>query len=250
MGAGLIVYNNTGNLVIDGSYRNLAVVQQAQLNLENGQQPPTGWGNYRFFSITYSGGQTPIVAVRPDAVFYRDAQQFPYNYVRARVQDLGGGNFRIDFSGRGPFTYWIYDTPQTPTENAGLAVWNGQGQLVFHSGYKYLRVVDYAVLNPGATVFDPDVSTQAYYQRAIPAGRSYAIAQNKSVVSVDIDDDLGTGMAAIAWSETVVVLTTSGNLDLVMLPADYSGYIYPAGALIYSAAQTAGAALCIDVTAF
>lgn len=250
MGAGLIVCNDSGNLIIDGTYRNVAVVQSGQLNLENGQLPPTSTlGNYRFVTVNYTG-TIPMVAVRPDAVFYRDSQHFPMNYVRVRVVNNGNGNFQFNFSGRGPLTYWIYDIPQSPAASVGLVVRDGSGNLVFHSGYKYLRVVEYAYLDPSSLGLDESVGTQLYYQHAVPSGRAYAIAQNKSVVVIDVDDDLDTGLAAIAWSETCVVLKSDGTLALCLFPTDYSGYVYPSGAVTYNASQTAGSALCVEVTGF
>lgn len=244
MTAGLIVNNDSGALVVGSSYVNQGVVRKETLNLYDYPIPPNSTGSHAY-QITYSGSY-PIVAVRPLDATAATA-------ISVDVYENSPGNFTITFMGGGPFTYWLFDTPNTVAFNYGLAVWNESGTLAFHTGYRYMQVKQWSNFNYAGGVFD-SVFGIIYYSAVEPIGRQYAIAMNAPMAYIQVDDDTISGTAAVITNLSGVGLTPTGsggyNIVVPIVGGTTSGYIYPAGAMIYSETMTVGSLLLLDVTGY
>lgn len=148
--AGLIIYNNTGNLVIDSDYKNLCMRGKGSINTT------TLVGSCSGVSFQISGlSATPLVVVSSTLGATAHVSAFAAGV--ATVEILCGGAVGSTVQ------YWVFDEPGVAVAPQYLAVYNAAGQCVFNAAEKYMRVVaNYAL---------PAVTGAGI---TLPSGRTYA----------------------------------------------------------------------------
>lgn len=142
MAAGLTVYNTAGTIQIDENYRNMMVANSGT----NGTPTAT--------NISW-----PLCAIRSTSLV------LAYN-----LTNTSTASYTVWGGGAG-YNWYVFDLRVTPSTNVGLQVFNGSGELIFDSGQKPMRIVDYFVFN--------NESEWNGVSRTYPAGRTYAVIIGK-----------------------------------------------------------------------
>lgn len=142
MAAGLTVYNTAGTIQIDENYRNMMVANSGT----NGAPTAT--------NISW-----PLCAIRSTSLVLA----FNLTNTSTATYTVWGG-------GTG-YSWYVFDLRVTPSTNVGLQVFNPTGELIFDSGQKPMRIVDYLVFN--------NESEWNGQTRTYPAGRTYAVIIGK-----------------------------------------------------------------------
>lgn len=124
MNAGLEVRNTGNHILIDSTYKNLALVSTHTLTAKYGTASPQ-------LTIT---GKNPVIAIGNTNGAYvglwysqRSGNTFSYRFASS-----------YDDSGT-PFTVYVFDEPDSVAAGSGLTVWNESGEVVFNSEMKYLK---------------------------------------------------------------------------------------------------------------
>lgn len=128
MSAGLEVKNSQNNILIDSTYKNLALVDIKTVTFnQSGPNSGVGWGHL------YYSGQNPIFALG-------DTNG---GYVGAAWSSRSGNDYFVKLNCHpntvSSCTVFIFDEPTDPAPGSGLTVWNESGQVVFSSDVSYLR---------------------------------------------------------------------------------------------------------------
>lgn len=156
MSAGIEVRNNVGDLVIDGTYRNLVLISKSTTTTT------TVIDQFSYVTINLNGlTGYPVVAVQSASGAW------------ATVQAYSNGNATVDIVARGSagttVTYFVFVLPTTAIDAGGFQVFDASGQLVFSAGHHYMRVAGSLTAHAGPG--SPDVSL------TLPAGKTYAVFQ-------------------------------------------------------------------------
>lgn len=144
MPEGIQVYNDSGILQIDGTFRNLSLISTGSILCNNtSTEIPATYGD-----VVVPNSTSPLLA-------------FPGigNGVTCTVISVSGSNrtFRVFYEGNVSVTipYYVFDVPDSTPTTFGLQVYNSSGQLCFDAAKKYMRVLDFYTNNP---VFPNSVS--------------------------------------------------------------------------------------------
>lgn len=130
MPAGLEIINTSGSVLIDENYANLAVSASGTLTFSS-----DGTQN---ISLPYyaNGLRNPIIALRVTGSGGAGVRNTTRNNVAMTATAVIYGKAGANVS------WWSFDMPQV-VSSSGLQIYNSAGILVFDSGNKYARVVDY-----------------------------------------------------------------------------------------------------------
>lgn len=147
MAAGLQVFNNSNTIQIDSLYKNYRLLSHGFVTITYANDDMNPNTAYVEGIVTVSGAQNPMIALSVNV------------NIRSWREQLSADTFRFRFSVDGlstiprPFNaeYYVYDAPPpTPTNPGfGLQVYNASGQVVYDSGFGYMRVL--GVINQSAT---------------------------------------------------------------------------------------------------
>ena len=165
---GLLVRNDSGQLVINGDYRNLRL-------FEEGTIPDSGpincscsdgvSGSY-LVRKTFTARSTP-----PLALFQPGNLWVGFAYVTDTNDEVG----LLNPAGNGPVPYALLDMDgvQKDSENFGMKVWDVAGEVAFDSRYRYLKIVD--VIEFDTTGFSLGT---AYSVSHAPASNAYYLVSS------------------------------------------------------------------------
>lgn len=186
MTAGLAVYNDNNQLVIDEKYINLALLRKIKytdLPYANGADNP-------FRLLTLNPGEVLFAfSLEEDKNFCL----YPYKIgekqwciFQPNSTSLGsGGNYPItDADLANVYIYIFGFDNQTSPDGCGLVVYDTQGKICYDSGKKYMRVVKYvygAVAN-GVVQIPPD---DASYRPPTIWNKKYALVYTGIVLTSD-----------------------------------------------------------------
>lgn len=131
MTAGLEIINTSGSVLIDENYQNLAMSASGSFTFVSGD-----FGRVNV-NIPYKadGLRNPIMAIRVTGG-YAGVRNTSKNAVTSVSTAVMFGQTGATVQ------WWCFDVPDV-TSNAGLQVFNSAGTLVFDSGNKYARVLNY-----------------------------------------------------------------------------------------------------------
>lgn len=167
---GIEVRNASGNLCIDGTYKNLVFVTKGVATTTTVQD------NFSYVSINLNGlSGYPLVAVSAAGGAW------------ATVRSYSNGAAVVDIVAHGPvgtsLTYYVFALPTNLGDSAGLQIFNAVGELVFSAEHRYMRVVGSiaATAGPGS----PPASL------TLPAGKTYAVFQTTPMAYAQINDLAG-----------------------------------------------------------
>lgn len=184
MPAGLQIVNNFGTVLIDETYKNLALRQKILTATAGALERVT---------IPMSGMNEPMVALASER----------YVGVKSMRSDLA--SFLVQGRINGDVTAYIFDLPQSSGPNQGLRVYNAAGELTFDSNNKYARVVD---------VYGGPATSDWQPLRTYPSGRNYAVVQLKMAYRKEVVNN-GGGNYDITWTMSaarVIGNTVQGNM--------------------------------------
>jgi hypothetical protein len=172
MAEGLEVVNDTGTYQITGEYVNLSLITKGTSTLVTDSSYFAQTIVSR--TITYTG-KNPVVAFSCSG------------RMNVMVISNSGSNWTFFFTAKAlangtPFDYWIFDDIDqlSITDTVGLEVYDGSGNLVYHSSSKPMRIVGL-----GAGTY--------------PSGKVYAAAQSHLNMTYN-ETDLGGGLYRINTS--------------------------------------------------
>ena len=161
MGAGIEVRNNTGNLVIDSTFKNLVYITKGSV------ATGTAVDTFSWQSVNLNGlSGYPLVAVQSTAGAW------------ATVRSYSNGASVVDIVAHGPVNtqvnYYVFALPTVrPTDNGGLEIYDATGALVFSGGYDYMKVM--GRIDDDANIANPPASL------TLPTGKSYAVMQTSPI---------------------------------------------------------------------
>lgn len=159
MGIGFQAINDGGTFQVDENWRNYQLVTSGSNS--TGTHRVTTYRQYYYVDITFYGCTAPLLAVNSSSG----------NVCVQGMQNSGSTfTFRVvsgNDVGVVGFSYWLFDVATATPGNVGMEVYNSSGQLVYYSGNKSIRIVDYV----GTTrdIVDPPPPYYTY-----PSGRTYA----------------------------------------------------------------------------
>ena len=156
MPAGILVRNNNGSVVIDGTFKNLVFASKGVATTLTAVD--------QFSVVTVNLGNLtgyPLVAVQSSVGAW------------ATVRSYANGNAAVDIVALGPVgtvvNYFVFALPSTTTDAGGFQVFNAAGELVFSAGHRYMRVVGSLSAHAGPGSAPASVT--------MPVGRAYAVFQ-------------------------------------------------------------------------
>ena len=159
MPVGLQVKNDDGYLQIDENYRNFTV-------------KTSGTGTT---GVTSIGGTNPIYVSQITATtctFPMISIRSTSSYVSVIGTEVNGSTYTFSVASNSSstsFNYWIFDVATPPVDTFGLEIYNSNGDLVFHSSNKAMRIV---------TSYDAgDGDTSG---NTLASGRTYAVIQGSN----------------------------------------------------------------------
>ncbi|AIR01940.1 hypothetical protein LG71_19465 [Pluralibacter gergoviae] len=200
MSYGAVIRNGNNQIVIDQDYMNLSIVQSGVINTGRDINNPDKEGNQQ--RVVY--GSSPIICIAPDN-----------NSCIAAVQKIqNDGAFTYNFFGYGSCRYAIFDIGYGSSEKYGLRVFNSVGGVVFDSGRKYMRVVDFISI---------DRLDQGY---AVPNG-TYGFINCGPSMEILADYDDNTGLAALVTSDYVPERRGDNTWRTGNMQTGWSDYKYP-----------------------
>lgn len=143
MSFGMAVYNDGGNILIDGTYSNFHLTDKQTYTTDYN----VGNTGMSAKSITFSNCNATLFAVRGPGITYRITTISGTTWtVEFLVAKAAGGSSL----GTG-FTVYRFDSNPPPSgDHYGMRIYNEAGALVFDSGYRTMRVVDLRVNVPTA----------------------------------------------------------------------------------------------------
>jgi len=175
---GLLVKNVSGQVQIDGLYRNFSYWESGTLDISE------GYNTIDFSDVS----QVPIVAIRPSSTTYcalARLNKSSGNYVSASVEG------EIGESGTIGWTVFV-EGMLNSLPSYGLVVRNPSGDVVFSSNEKYFKIID---------VYSLNVSEGGYTDVAVQnADNNYFILYPYSYY---IESDIAEGEGEELWSSDV-----------------------------------------------
>lgn len=140
MTAGIRIRNDDSMLVIDDTFFNYAFISKHTLTFAAGTSSGlwTG-GSAPSAVLSLSGLDRPVAAARGSK-----------GWVLAAIGKVGA-NWVFHFSGGlhgstatsgDTIEVFVFDRPKAATTGYGLRIWDGNGNIVFESNRKYMRVID------------------------------------------------------------------------------------------------------------
>jgi hypothetical protein len=158
---GLKVYNESGDLQIDGEYRNHHFKSKGTLTVDGLTGSNVGATRKE---IAFTNCVAPVLAIRSVN------SGFICNYLVASIVGTTWtfrliGNYNTG-SGSRDVEYWLFDNINSPSsETWGLRVWDAAGALVYDSGFPPLISVDFLenlTYSPGTGVNEIYISGRKY----------------------------------------------------------------------------------------
>lgn len=227
--AGLKVYNENGNGVIDSDYKNFIPAMTGSIFLTSGNGSQVA---QQVRSIIIPADIYPVVVLVPSTAGF-----FPCATVLKRNNN---GTYTLEFHGWGTHRYVIFNGPAPATSGYGLRVYDGnglpggRGVKVFDSEFEYMWVKQR--INPfgwGSTV-------------ALDTTRVWGVMMDNPSFAVQTDyDSEFTGNSAIIFSDRGWCIQ-NGILRVSGVTTGQSGYIYPGN--INFTYEIRGGIFLIDVT--
>lgn len=154
MGYGLLIRNSaTKTIMIDGIAPNYILTAKGTVNTSN---PGPGL-DFTSVTVFLTGAKAPVVAVACTAGCY------------GIIYSPSGGNTQVQLVARGtigtPISYWVFDDPDTvpPPTGWGLVIRNPvTKKVVFATGQKPMRVIDFVTYAKGSASFPPYAAGRVY----------------------------------------------------------------------------------------
>ena len=226
------IINSSGVTILNDTYKNMRLVKQETHSVSAGS----------VVIMTLTSYSVPIVAISSNA---------SSNLVAQYIDAGGVLNFYIRSATAGSFTAYIFDNAQSTivSDTYGMQVFNENGQLLFNSGDRYLRVagvlpIPYNTRFPG---YYPTISQSYPVANAAVAGGYLRVRHqgNPNVtMTYDVINTSGgsvqvslTGSIYVPASNTPVVVGTDRwfyinagyaqggtNVTAIALIVDVSGY--------------------------
>lgn len=163
MPAGLQIFNEYGTTQVDDRYFSLMLRTKANLTLAAEQQ--NNWQTIRYFNSLAITAECPVVAISGVLANVYAVQSTGTNTWNVWVQSAISQTV----------TVYVFDYAKNCTdnvfssENVGLQVFKENGELVFDSREKPMRVIG---------VVTADANGNNGSSCTVPTGRSYAVAQS------------------------------------------------------------------------
>ncbi|MCY0385668.1 hypothetical protein OVY01_00110 [Robbsia sp. Bb-Pol-6] len=176
---GLAVYNSSGYLQIDSTYKNLSLRTKGAVT-SGGSPTATNWYSASF---TVAYGTSPVMAFRPSS-----------GQAMLLYSTVSGSNitYYVLCSASGvTVSYWVFDDPVSVTVSGlyGLIVNNAAGAKVFDSRSNYMRVVG-VLSSPGVLTGDPMDSSGGITQTFGTSNLAVVQGQLRSSIN---NNSAGTG---------------------------------------------------------
>lgn len=138
MAAGLKILNDHDTYQIDENYQNFMLKQKINVTLG----ASSNWQNK---TITFAGSPSAICAIRLSVP--ADPNSGPCAAVKKSI--YANGTWTVDLmcinvtGASHTIIAYIFDVGVPQSDSFGLAVWNADAELVFHSSGKPLRITDF-----------------------------------------------------------------------------------------------------------
>lgn len=221
MATGLTILNTAGTTQIDELYRNFCLAEKGTQTTSSGLATVFG----HIGEVTFTGGVSPIIAIRSAAYSYPA-------YVTKSGSTYTWG-IAIEGASGQSFSYYIFDAPPTGLATHGLRVFDASGNVVFDSGYNYMRVADFIALSGEAESGN----------RVFTSGREYAAIMTPPSLIFSTGYDAGWG-DYVSGIGTSVLKFVDHTLywSVAALAGGIPGYVEPSAS--YSNV------LVVDVTNF
>ncbi|WP_110947368.1 hypothetical protein [Pseudomonas bohemica] len=210
---GLVIKNANGNLVIDGTYANLALVEKITLSASLGPSGANG-GSYRV-AMTLSGYTTPLLVIySPNTkVAYTGSNQGSGNWsftFHAETQNTAFDVYCFDIASRG----------QKFSGDYGLVVKNKTtGAVVFDSRCKYMRILDTYVGTADSQTNIPEIN-RSYGKTKV------GIAQGVMLVT-SYNQQVGGGTATDPYNLVIIMFSamksSGGSINVSNMNFSTSG---------------------------
>lgn len=131
MAAGVEVFNTSGHILIDSTYKNLSLAETHDIYVEYGASLYGNTPNLSYY------GENPVVAVGetggiPVVLWWTKKTGNTYSYY-----------FSTNRGSSGWVRIYIFDAPDEKPKSAGLQVFSGSGELVFDSDRRYLKPLEF-----------------------------------------------------------------------------------------------------------
>lgn len=179
MPAGIVIYNDSGTVQIDATFKNLSLALKGTL-VTGTKSDGSFHYNDQHVDIVYTANSStpPMLAVLGDYMGFmvllsRSGNTFTWRAVLPTAPGAASVN------------YWIFDKPPNNSNSKfGLQVWDESGNLCFDALYRYAKVVG-TLTTPVTGSSPPSASFP------IPSGRTYIAVQNdlgQYAVSVPISN--------------------------------------------------------------
>lgn len=186
MAFGLSIKSTSNSIQIDELFKNFSIVESGSLTTVSGGN----LGSHK--TISKSSCTTPLLAIASS------------HYHSVTYLDVSSGTFTWDVefdavSGTS-FDYYIFDIPSTSSETMGIRVWNASSELIFDSGKKYLRMIDFKTITS-----EPGNDTYT-------SGRTYAVIQATPGMVLDSYFEPGLGID-VTDVDILVIKISSNTVD-------------------------------------
>lgn len=255
--AGLVVYNDSGNLVIDSDLKNLAIRYKGYVTESQGTPSLTQNGvstSFRRSLKMQLNMRNPVFALRPDSSAApvsvgQDWSSAANIAMVSHVRPLGGDGYEVEFWYSGSFSYYVFDDPQSENDpgGAGMKVWNAQGELCFSSAFQYMRVRG---LLSGD--FDSQGPNRGVLYAGEPPGKSYALVQSKvHTILSRLSDPVSHQKYGILAQDSFILRSPGFGIGVTLGTTSFGGYNYDNGFSVPGLNRLLrGSSLVIDVSGY
>ncbi|BBP95976.1 hypothetical protein BSFA1_11050 [Burkholderia sp. SFA1] len=208
---GLQLFNSSGNLQIDSTFKNLGLREKG--TTRSGGSPAGNMGWY-WATVTTSVGNAPMIAFRSSSKCYLRYSSISGSQITYWFHCLGTGV---------TVQYWIFDDPSLATlsGNYGLQVFNASGSKVFDSRTKYMRVIDsISAAGSSGDALDNGFTRSYSGTPAVVQGQlrtritntAAGSPPNMTIVTVMFAPAVSFSGGDVSWkTETVVTVNTTGQ---------------------------------------
>lgn len=134
MAVGYEVINDSGSILLDANYLNLALIAKGTIDIGRN----TNQGG--------SSGQVTVPATGPNMVFIRSS-----GFAAVTLSADGWFNYFLGF-GATRFDYWVFAPPRDIGAKYGMQVYTEDGILAFDASQRYLRIIGSMNISSGTTL--------------------------------------------------------------------------------------------------
>ena len=144
MTAGLFIRNDSGNIQIDENYMNFCFKQKINVDW-----PASGSG-FMTKTVTFTGSESAVCAIKMSRLGSSNLNMPTAVILKATrsgttwTVTIGGNNNSSTAGGDAVATIYVFDVNLTNSERCGLMVWNADGDVVYHTSNRPLKLVDWS----------------------------------------------------------------------------------------------------------